>query len=206
MPLYTCPRCHNTFSSADKPTICPDCGHRSPGLSSDMDFDKYYSTRLSSIRDITSPSMTVDERNWTRVLLYLNKPRASYFTISFIDDHILEATPELALDTYKSMRWEFIKAVRRDKEELISVDIVEPEYMLRDGSGHPLITGWEYYGGALRTLYGFEGQLDPHTVPNIGAVKAIDLDRITTNPSDGYTKFLRAWLGLVTESTWRKQE
>ena len=149
--------------------------------------------------------MTTDERNWASVLLYLNRPRASYFTVSFLRNHILDATPEITLDTYKSMRWEFVRAVNEDKGQLVSEGIVEPEYMLRDDQGEPVVSGWEMFGSALRTLYSFSGD-DPHAVPGVDAVQAINLERITDNPSDSYIRFLRAWLGLVSESTLRLKE
>lgn len=149
--------------------------------------------------------MSVDERNWTSILLYLNHPRASYFTVSFLRGHILDATPEITLDTYKSMRWEFVRAVNEDKKALADEGIVEPEYMLRDDQGEPLITGFDMFGSALRTLYSFQID-DPHTVPGVDAVQAINLERITENPSDGYIRFLRAWLGLVSEATLLQKE
>ena len=203
--LYTCPRCHYTFASADKPVICPDCGHRGPAPSTEVEFDRFYSARLDQLREQCSPSMSVDERNWTRILLYLNRPRASYFTTAFLRDHILDATPEIALDTYKSMRWEFVRLVKAEKEALVQEGVTEPEYMMRDRDGHPLVTGWDRFGGALRTLYGFETD-DLHAVPGVDAVQAISLERITDNPSEAYTIFIRAWLGLVTESSLRRAE
>ena len=203
--LYTCPRCHYTFASADKPVICPDCGHRGPAPSTEVEFDRFYSARLDQLREQCSPSMSVDERNWTRILLYLNRPRASYFTTAFLRDHILDATPEIALDTYKSMRWEFVRLVKAEKEALVQDGVTEPEYMMRDRDGHPLVTGWDRFGGALRTLYGFETD-DLHAVPGVDAVQAISLERITDNPSEAYTIFIRAWLGLVTESSLRRAE
>lgn len=203
--LFTCPRCHYTFPSAERPASCPDCGHRSPVPSSDLEFDKYYSTKLDMLREEALPSMTPDERNWTSVLLYLNHPRASYFTVSFLRGHILDATPEITLDTYKSMRWEFVRAVNEDKKALADEGIVEPEYMLRDDQGAPMVAGWEMFGSALRTLYNFE-IVDANIVPGVDAVQAINLERITENPSDGYIRFLRAWLGLVSEATLRQME
>ena len=47
---------------------------------------------------------------------------------------------------------------------------------------------------------------DLHAVPGVDAVQAISLERITDNPSEAYTIFIRAWLGLVTESSLRRAE
>ena len=203
--LYTCPRCHYTFVSADAPKSCPDCGHQSPTPSTDTEFNVFYLSKLSLLRDDAAPDMTRDERNWTTILLYLNRPRASYFTIYFIHDHILNATPEIVLDTYKSMRWEFIRKVTEDKKALTDEGIAEPEYMLRDDQGEPMVYGWEHFGGALKALYRLEIE-DGHAIPDVADVQGINLERITDNPSDGYIRFMRAWLGLVSESTLRKME
>ena len=135
--------------------------------------------------------MSTDERNWTRILLYLNRPRASYFTTSFLRGHILDATPEIALDTYKSMRWEFLRKVNEDKAALAVDGIVEPEYMLRDDDARPVVTGWDSFGSALKTLYSLE-MADKNLVPGIDAVQAINLERITDNPTEAYTRFIRA--------------
>lgn len=197
MPLYTCPRCRYTFPSTDRPTVCPDCGHRSPALASEVDFDRFYSARLSTLREELAPEMTPDERNWIRVLLCLNHPRASYYTVAFLRDHVLEATPEMALDTYKSLRWEFIRKVNESRDDLKREGIVEPNYLLRDSSGHPRVIGWEVFGLPLKTLYTFEVE-DPHAVPGLEALQAIDLEKVTTDPSGAYTRFLRAWLDLAS--------
>ena len=135
--------------------------------------------------------MSTDERNWTRILLYLNRPRASYFTTSFLRGHILDATPEIALDTYKSIRWEFLRKVNEDKAALAVDGIVEPEYMLRDDDARPVVTGWDSFGSALKTLYSLE-MADKNLVPGIDAVQAINLERITDNPTEAYTRFIRA--------------
>lgn len=147
--------------------------------------------------------MSTDERNWTRILLYLNRPKASYFTTSFLRGHILDATPEIALDTYKSMRWEFVRKVNEDKAALAVDGIVEPEYMLRDDNERPVVTGWDSFGSALKTLYSLE-VADKNLVPGIDAVQAINLERITDNPTEAYTRFIRAWLGLASESSLRR--
>ena len=205
MPLYTCPRCRYTFQSPDKPAACPDCGHLGPALSTEIEFDRFYRAQLDALRERCAPSMSVDERNWTTILLYLNQPRASYFTIDFLRGHILDATPEIALDTYRSMRWEFIRKVNEDKAALMAEGVAEPEYMLRDGQGRPMVADWEKYGGALRTLYALQ-TIDAHAVPGVDIVQAISLERITDNPSQAYTNFVRAWLGLVSESSLRRME
>ena len=63
----------------------------------------------------------------------------------------------------------------------------------------------EKYGGALRTLYALQ-TIDAHAVPGVDIVQAISLERITDNPSQAYTNFVRAWLGLVSESSLRRME
>ena len=201
--LFTCPRCHYTFASADRPALCPDCGHNRVIPSTDVEYDRFYESTLAVLREEAEPGMSADERNWTRVLLCLNRPRASYFTAAFLRGHILDATPEITLDTYKSMRWEFLRKVSEERSALAADKIVEPEYMLRDDAGAPVVADWERFGPALRTLYTFE-TADPHAVPGADAVQAISLERITENPTEAYSRFIRAWLGLVSESSLRR--
>lgn len=194
--LYTCPRCYYTFSSAEQPAACPECGHARPVPASSIEYDQPYWSRLNALRERALVGMSRDERNWTAVLMFLSHPKATFYTASFLKSHVLEATAEICLDTYKSLRWDFIRRVKEDEAELASAGIQTPEVLMRDIDGNPLIPHWNRYGLALQTLYGFELE-DAHAVPNLGSIKAINLDRITTQPGDAYIAFLRNWLALT---------
>lgn len=198
MPLYTCPRCHYTFPSVEKPGACPDCGHKRIVPATDFEFNRFYAEKLDLIRTVKADDMSVDERNWSRILLLLNVPKASFYTSFFIKQHILEGDAEHALDMYKGYRWEF---KRRVKDERIALQLEghqEPKFLLRDDTGAPVVRGWEYYGPALKTLYSFELK-DEHKAPNLRTVDKIDLDMIAQMPSTAYFDFLRAWLDLVKD-------
>lgn len=198
MPLYTCSRCHYTFPSVDKPGVCPDCGHKRIVPASDFEFNRFYSTKLDLFLADFSPSMTTDERNWCRVLLLLNVPKASFYTAFFIRQHILEGDAGHALDMYRGYRWEFKRRIKEDRIALQLEGYQEPKFLLRDDTGAPVVKGWEYYGAALRVLYSFE-LTDPHKTPNLRTVDRIDLEKIAQMPTTTYFDFLRAWLDLVKD-------
>lgn len=196
--LFTCTRCHYTFPSATTPSTCPDCGHSRVVPASDLDFNRFYASRLSLLRDDHTPSMTRDERNWTSVLLYLNPPRASFYTAFHLKHYVLEAEPIMRLDTYKAFRWEFTKRVKDDRIALQLEGHREPKTLLRDEEGQPLVRGWEFYGAALRVLYSFELE-DEHKVPNVRTINSIDLERIANSPSPAYEQFLWDWIEAVKD-------
>ena len=198
MPLYTCPRCHNIFPSPDKPSACPDCGHRRPLPASEVEFDTFYAKQLSAIREAYAPGMSMDERNWTKVLLFLNKPRASFFTSHLLRNYVLNATPELCVDTYKGYRWEFSRMVKQDRIALQLEGYQESKLLMRREDGTPLVKGWDCYGPALRLLYSFEA-VDPHKAPNLGNINGIDLQKIAAEPSEAYRQFLLDWLEAVKD-------
>ena len=152
MPLYACPRCHNIFPSPDKPLVCPDCGHQRPLPASEVEFNTFYRNQLSRIRDNHAPNMSMDERNWTRVLLFLNKPKASFYTSHLLRNYVLNATPELCLDTYKGYRWEFSRMVKQDRIALQLEGYRESRLLMRSEDGTPLVKGWNCYGPAPRIL------------------------------------------------------
>jgi len=198
MPLYACPRCHNIFPSPDKPSACPDCGHRRPLPASEVEFDTFYAKQLSAIREAYAPGMSMDERNWTKVLLFLNKPRASFFTSHLLRNYVLNATPELCVDTYKGYRWEFSRMVKQDRIALQLEGYQESKLLMRREDGTPLVKGWDCYGPALRLLYSFEA-VDPHKAPNLGNINGIDLQKIAAEPSEAYRQFLLDWLEAVKD-------
>jgi len=196
--LFTCARCHYTFPSPDKPSICPDCGHSRVLPASDLDFNRFYTSKLSLLREDHTPSMTADERNWTSVLLFLNPPKASFYTAFHLKHYVLEAEPALRLDTYKAFRWEFTKRVKEDRIALQLEGHREPKVLMRLDDGTPVIKGWEFYGAALRTLYGFELE-DEHKVPNVRTINKIGLEQIAENPSPAYEQFLWDWIEAVKD-------
>lgn len=196
--LFTCPRCHYTFPSAEKPNACPDCGHNRVLPSSDLEFNTYYNTKLSLLREDHASSMTMDERNWSRVLLFLNPPKASFYTASHLKHYVLEAEPTLRLDTYKAFRWEFSRRVKDDRIALQLEGHREPKVLLRLDDGTPVVKGWEFYGAALRLLYSFELE-DEHKVPNLGTINRIGLDKIAESPSPAYDQFLWDWIEAVKD-------
>ena len=196
--LFTCPRCRYTFPSATTPSACPDCGHSRVLPSSDLDFNTYYSSKLSLLLEDHASSMSADERNWSRVLLFLNPPRASFYTASHLKAYVLEAEPALRLDTYKAFRWEFRRRVKEDRIALHLEGYKEPKTILRDDDGMPLVKGWEYYGAALRLLYSFELE-DEHKVPNLRTINEIDLEKIAESPTDAYEQFLWDWIDAVKD-------
>ena len=196
--LFTCPRCHYTFPSAEKPNACPDCGHNRVLPSSDLEFNTYYNTKLSLLREDHASSMTMDERNWSRVLLFLNPPKASFYTASHLKHYVLEAEPALRLDTYKAFRWEFSRRVKDDRIALQLEGHKEPKVLLRLDDGMPVVKGWEFYGAALRLLYSFELE-DEHKVPNLGTINRIGLDKIAESPSPAYDQFLWDWIEAVKD-------
>lgn len=198
MPLYACPRCHNIFPSPDKPSACPDCGHRRPLPASEVEFDAFYAKQLATIREAYAPGMSMDERNWTKVLLFLNKPRASFFTSHLLRNYVLNATPELCVDTYKGYRWEFSRMVKQDRIALQLEGYQESKLLMRREDGTPLVKGWDCYGPALRLLYSFEA-VDPHKAPNLGNINGIDLQKIAAEPSEAYRQFLLDWLDAVKD-------
>lgn len=198
MPLYACPRCHNIFPSPDKPSACPDCGHRRPLPASEVEFDTFYAKRLAAIRESYAPDMTMDERNWTMVLLFLNKPRASFYTSHLLRNYVLNATPELCVDTYKGYRWEFSRMVKQDRIALQLEGFKESKLLMRREDGTPVVKGWDHYGPALRLLYSFEAA-DPHKAPNLGNINGIDLQKIAAEPTDAYRQFLLDWLEEVKD-------
>jgi len=198
MPLYACPRCHNIFPSPDKPSACPDCGHRRPLPASEVEFDAFYAKQLAAIREAYAPGMSMDERNWTKVLLFLNKPRASFFTSHLLRNYVLNATPELCVDTYKGYRWEFSRMVKQDRIALQLEGYQESKLLMRREDGTPLVKGWDCYGPALRLLYSFEA-VDPHKSPNLGNINGIDLQKIAAEPSEAYRQFLLDWLEAVKD-------
>ena len=198
MPLYACPRCHNIFPSPDKPSACPDCGHRRPLPASEVEFDTFYAKQLAAIREAYAPGMSMDERNWTKVLLFLNKPRASFFTSHLLRNYVLNATPELCVDTYKGYRWEFSRMVKQDRIALQLEGYQESKLLMRREDGTPLVKGWDCYGPALRLLYSFEA-VDPHKSPNLGNINGIDLQKIAAEPSEAYRQFLLDWLEAVKD-------
>ena len=198
MPLYTCSRCHYTFPSVDKPGICPDCGHKRIVPATDFEFNRFYATKLDLLLADFSAAMTTDERNWCRVLLLLNVPKASFYTSFFLREHILEGNAAHALDMYKGYRWEFKRRIKEERIALHLEGYQEPKFLLRDEGGAPVVRDWEYYGAALRVLYSFE-LADPHKAPNLRTVDSIDLDYISQMPTTAYFDFLRAWLDLVKD-------
>lgn len=198
MPLYTCPRCHYTFPSPDKPSACPECGHQRPLPASEVEFNQFYSSRLARIRETHAPAMTMDERNWTLILLFLNKPKASFYTSHLLRHYVLEATPELCVDTYRGFRWEYTRMVKQDRIALQLEGYRESRLLMRREDGTPLVKGWAYYGAALRLLYSFE-TLDPHKAPNLGNITRIDLEKIAAQPSAAYAQFLWDWLDAVKD-------
>ena len=200
MSLYTCPRCYYTFISPDKPAACPDCGHLQPQPASEVEFNSYYSAQLSLIREKHAPDMTMDERNWSLILLFLNKPKLAFYTSHLIRHYILDATAELCLDTYKGFRWEFTRRFKEDRISLQLAGCQEPKTILRRDDGTPLVKGWEHYGDALRLLYCFESAYE-HRAPNLGNINRINLEQIVSTPSGAYIQFLRDWLDEVKDIT-----
>ena len=196
MPFFTCPRCHYSFPSVDKPSACPECGHRQPLPASDVDYDHFYSRRLSALLEKHAPGMRVDERNWLRVLRFFNKPGIAYYTAQLLRHYIIEATPELCLDTYRGFRWEFVKRVKEDRIDLQLEGFRESRLLLRKADGTPVVKGWSHYGAALRTLYSFETP-DANRAPNLGNINRIDLETIARHPSNAYLQCLRDWLDAV---------
>ena len=198
MPLYACPRCHYIFPSPDKPSACPECGHKSPLDASDVEFNTFYTSKLSRLREDRAPAMTMDERNWTLILLFLNRPRMSFYTSHLLRNYVLEATPELCLDTYKGLRWEFTRRVKQDRIALQLEGYKESRLLMRREDGTPLVKGWDFYGQALRLLYSFEAT-DPHKAPNLGNINRIDLAEIANAPTDAYRQFLLDWIETVKD-------
>lgn len=198
MPLYACPRCHYIFPSPDTPSACPDCGHRRPLPASEVEFNAFYVNRLSRIRSERAPDMSMDERNWTLILLFLNRPKASFYTSHLLRRYVLEATPELCVDTYKGFRWEFTRKVKQDRIALQLEGFRESRLLMRREDGTPLVKGWEHYGDALRLLYSFESK-DPHKAPNLGNINGIDLEKIASEPTPAYRQFLLDWLEAVRD-------
>jgi len=198
MPLYACPRCHYIFPSPDKPSACPECGHQWPLPASELEFDTFYLNRLSCVRSAHLPGMSVDERNWTLVLLFLNKPKVSFYTAHLLRHYVLEATPELCLDTYKGFRWEFTRRVKQDRIALQLEGYRESRLLMRREDGTPLVQGRAHYGEALLLLYSFEAP-DPHKAPNLGNINRIDLEQISSVPSPAYSQFLWDWLDAVKD-------
>ena len=124
MPLYTCPRCHYTFPSVEKPGACPDCGHKRIVPATDFEFNRFYAEKLDLIRTVKADDMSVDERNWSRILLLLNVPKASFYTSFFIKQHILEGDAEHALRVQAAVsvdQPDVIGAFRRDPDEFQNV-------------------------------------------------------------------------------------
>jgi len=198
MPLYACPRCHNIFPSPDKPSACPECGHKYPLVASDVEFNTFYTSKLTRLREGHAPAMTMDERNWTLILLFLNKPKMSFYTSHLLRNYVLEATPELCLDTYKGFRWEFTRRVKQDRIALQLEGYKESRLLMRREDGTPLVKGWDSYGPALRLLYSFEAT-DPHKAPNLGNINRIDLAQIAGAPTEAYRQFLSDWLEAVKD-------
>ena len=198
MPLYACPRCHYIFPSPDKPSACPECGHQKPLPASDVEFNTFYTNRLSRIREEHAPEMSMDERNWTLILLFLNKPKVSFYTSHLLRHYVLDATPELCLDTYKGFRWEFTREVKQDRIDLQLEGYKESRLLMRREDGTPVVKGWAHYGNALRLLYSFESA-DPHKAPNLGNINRIDLAEIAARPSPAYRQFLLDWLEAVKD-------
>lgn len=198
MPLYTCPRCHYTFPSPDKPGVCPDCGHSRVLPANEVEFNRFYSEKIELIREEHAPSMTVDERNWTLILLFLNRPKVAFYTSHLLRHYVLEAELALRLDTYKGFRWEFTRRVKEDRIALQLEGHREPKALLRDEQGNVVVKGWEFYGAALHALYSFELE-DEHKVPNVRTINRINLEKITVSPSTAYTQFLWDWLDAVKD-------
>ena len=198
MPLYACPRCHYIFPSPDKPSACPECGHKGPLDASDVEFNTFYTSKLSRLRENRAPAMTMDERNWTLILLFLNRPKMSFYTTHLLRNYVLEATPELCLDTYRGFRWEFTRKVKQDRIDLQLEGFRESRLLMRREDGTPLVKGWESYGQALRLLYSFEST-DPHKAPNLGNINRIDLEKIAHAPTDAYRRFLLDWVEAVKD-------
>ena len=193
MSLFTCSRCHYTFPPAERPSICPDCGHNHVLPSSDLETNRFYETKLAVLLDDTAPSMTRDERNWSSILLFLTPPKASFYTAFHLRTYVLEAEPTLRLDTYKAFRWEFSRRVEEDRIALQLEGYKEPKTILRSDDGTPLVRGWEFYGAALRLLYSFE-MSDPHKVPNLRTINTINLEQIANTPTAAYEQFLYGWI------------
>ena len=199
MSLFTCSRCHYTFPSADRPSVCPECGHRQPIPASDVDYNTFYTRRLSDLYEEFAREMTVDERNWLLILRFFNKPGTAYHTCRLLRDYIIEATPELCLDIYKGFRWEFVRRVKQDRIDLQLEGFRESRLLLRKEDGTPVVKGWEHYGAALQALYRFESA-NPNRTPNLGNINRIDLEAIALHPSPAYLQFLMDWLDSVRQA------
>ena len=131
-------------------------------------------------------------------VLFLNKPKASFYTSHLLRNYVLNATPELCLDTYKGYRWEFSRMVKQDRIALQLEGYRESRLLMRSEDGTPLVKGWNCYGPALRLLYNFEAT-DPHKAPNLGNINGIDLEKIAAEPSEAYRQFLLDWLEAVKD-------
>ena len=92
---------------------------------------------------------------------------------------------------YRDERLLFNRQLKQDRGLLKALGITEPRFIIRRDDGSPAMADWDKYGPALKQLYSFDMD-DEHKRPTLWNVNHIDLEKITTEPSEAYQAFLKA--------------
>ena len=211
MPLYKCQKCDHTFTDTFKPIRCPGCGREVLRDATPAEYDSFFTPLIKSLWEKYSPSMSLDERNWTQILIHMNPPKGGFMWRFLIMSYLVEdgcnhdacEAGGLNRDTilyhrrsiYKDERLLFNRQLKQDRGILKALGITEPRFIMRKDDGSPAVAGWDKYGPALKLLYSFDIG-DPHKRPTLWNVNHIDLEKIATEPSDAYQAFLKAWADL----------
>ena len=208
MPLFKCQKCDYTFTDTSKPIKCPECGRELLREASPAECNSFFSPQIAALREKYGTSMTRDERNWTLILIFLNPPQGRFMWAFLITSYLVENEISGSLDResilyhrrsiYKDERLLFNRQLKLDRKLLNALEITEPKYIMRKDDGSPAVADWEKYGPALRLLYSFELD-DPHKRPTLWEVNHIDLEKIATEPSEAYQRFLNEWAELYKD-------
>ena len=216
MPLYKCQKCDHTFTDKYKPIRCPDCGREVLRDATPAEYSSFFTPLIRACREKYSPSMTRDERNWTLILIHMNPPQGGYGWRFLVTAYLMEDGSNHGVgdsggldresilyhrrSIYRDERLLFNRQLKQDRGLLKALDITEPRFILRKDDGSPAVADWDKYGPALRLLYSFDMD-DEHKRPTLWDVNHIDLEKITTEPSEAYQAFLKAWADLFVDET-----
>ena len=209
MPLFICQHCEHMFTDNYIHIKCPECGREALRDANPDEYSVFFTPKITALRDQYATAMTRDERNWTKILMATNSPKAGYGWRFFIMAYLIaegDTPSSLPRDAilyhrrriYRDTRWIFNRQLKQDREQLSAMGITEPRYIMRNDDGQPIVANWDAFGPALKILYSFEMD-DAHKRPTTWEVNHIDLEKIATEPSEGYMKFLSDWADLYSD-------
>ena len=197
MPLFKCQKCDHTFTDKFKPIRCPECGREVLRDATPAEYSSFFTPMISALRERYSPSMTRDERNWTRILMHMNPPQGGYGWRFLVTAYLVEDGSNHACHLSQHA----VVCVFHHLHHTAG----QAQFPAPCPYIHPVVGLQRLNGGILKNTGHFRvGERENPLYfglkrPTLWNVNHIDLEKIATEPSDAYQAFLKAWADLFVD-------